>query len=150
VSLPGVHSAASVRGDVCGTTDPRGRPRQQRLHRSFAGARGGDEPAVRAHQPERRGDASLVCAVGNRADVAVKDRHQPGVERRRQRPFVLPNLWEHRRRQRDRRLDPFLAEQLRDPPFVYRVLEGEQCRHRDTLRVGGREITGQLPHGGLV
>jgi len=141
---------AAAFGDVGGTLDTAGGPREERVHRASARGVGGDEAAVGLHDLQFRAHVVVADLGLEVADVAVHDGFERGVQRRRQRSLVLANFREHVAGQRVGDVESRLAEQFGDALLVVAVLEGEQQRDSDAVDVRVGDGVGEVAGVALV
>ncbi len=131
--------------------DSGGRPRLDQVRRLADRGRGAHQAAARLHDLERRRDPRCGQARLERADVALDDRADVGVDDGRARALVLADLGEDVGRARDVDVvSDDLPDDLGGPPLVGRVRVGveEADRHRrDALGAGA---LGCLAHRALV
>ena len=130
-------------------TPPAG-PGQHRLHGVLARRLEAHQPAVGAHDLERRPDVGGCEPVADVRQVLLEHRGDVRVHQRRHRALVLAELREDLGRDRHRQVGRDGGRDLRDHALVAAVRVGVQQAHRQRLDAVRDQLLDRLAHRSLV
>ena len=133
-----------------GSDDTAGEDRPDRADRGGGRLVRGHGAAAGLHHEQRTGQLAFAQRGFQRGEVVAQAGADLGAHDRGGVAGELPDPRADLGRQRDEHVGVGLADQLAQPPFVHRVAERPQQRHRDRAHPVGQERADRLARGVLV